>query len=51
MYIYFNWDSLHPKLNSHYDTWSKIKVYRKSGEKQPTFKRCLLILDLKSLRS
>ena len=34
---FFNWDSLHARLNSHYKAWSykkkkhkKIKVYRKS---------------------
>ena len=29
----------------------KITGYRKSVEKEPTIKRCLLILDLKPLRS
>ena len=35
--FFFNWDSLHARLNSHYKAWSykkkkhkKIKVYRKS---------------------
>ena len=35
--FFFNWDSLHARLNSHYNAWSykkmkheKIKVYRKS---------------------
>ena len=34
---FFNWDSFHARLNSHYKTWSykkkkhkKIKTYRKS---------------------
>ena len=50
--ILFNWDSLHARLNSHYEAWSykknkhkKIKAYRKSVQKEPTVKRCLLILD------
>ena len=35
---FFNWDSLHARLNSHYEAWSykkkkhkKIKAYRKSA--------------------
>ena len=35
--FFFNWDSLHARLNSHYEAWSykekqhkKIKAYRKS---------------------
>ena len=31
--------------------YKKVKVYRKSVKKEPTVKRCLLILDLKTLRS
>ena len=53
----FDWDSLHARLNSYYEVWSymkknykKIKVYRKSVLKDPTVKRCLLILDLNSFR-
>ena len=56
--VFFNWDSLHAKLDSHYEAWSykkkkrkKIKAYRKSVLKEPTVKRYLLILDLKPLRS
>ena len=56
--FFFNWDSLHARLNSHCKTWSykkkkhkKIKAYRKSLQKEPTVKRCLLILDLKSFKS
>ena len=37
IYLFFNWDSLHPRLNSHYEAWSykkkkhkKIIAYRKS---------------------
>ena len=58
MSFFFNWDSLHAKLNSHYEAWSykkrstkKIAGYRKSDYKEPTVKRCMLILDLKLLRS
>ena len=56
--FFFNWDSLHARLNSHYEAWSynkkkhkKIKACRKSVQKEPTVKRYLLILDLKPLRS
>ena len=56
--LFFNWDSLHARLNSHQEAWSykkrstkKITRYRKSVQKEPTIKRCLLILDLKPLRS
>ena len=54
----FNCDSLHARLNSHYEAWSykkkkhkKITAYRKSVQKESTVKRCLIILDLKPLRS
>ena len=54
----FNWDSLHARLHSHYKAWSykkkkhkNIRVHRESTQKEPTFKRCLLTLDLKPLRS
>ena len=57
-FFFFNWDSPHPRLNSHYEAWNynkkstkNITGYRKSVYKQPTVKRCLLILDLKPLRS
>ena len=53
-----NWDSLHARLNSHYEVSSykkkkhkNIKACRKSIWKEPTVKRCLVILDLKPLRS
>ena len=57
--LFFNWDSLHARVNSHYRTaWSykkkkhiKAKEYRKSVWKEPTIKRCMLIPDLKPLRS
>ena len=58
LFIYFNWDSLHARLNSHYEAWShkkkkhkNIRAHRKSVQKEPTVKRCLLILNLKPLRS
>ena len=54
---FFSWDSLHARLN-HYKIWSykkkkhkKIKVYKKSVKKERTVRRCLLILELKPLRS
>ena len=57
-FFFFNWDSLHAWLNSHYEAWSdkkestkKIIQYRKSVQKEPTVKTCLLILDLKPLKS
>ena len=58
IFFFFKWDSLHARLNSHSTAWSykkkkhkKIKAYRKSVKKEPTVKRCLLILDLKPFRS
>ena len=56
--FFLNCDSLHARLNSHHEAWSykkkkhkKITAYRKSVQKEPTVKRCLLILDLKPPRS
>ena len=56
--FFFNWDSLHARLNSHYKAWTykekknkKIKAYRKSVQKKPTVKRCMLIPVLKPFRS
>ena len=56
--FFFNWDSLHARMNSDYKGWSykkkehkKIKAYRKSLYKEPTVNMCLFILDLKPLRS
>ena len=58
MTFFFNWYSLHARLNSHYEAWSykkkkykKVKAYMKSVYKEPTVKTYLLILDLKPLRS
>ena len=55
--FFIDWDSLHASLNSHNEAWSykkkkhkKITAYRKSVQKEPTVKICLLILDLKPLR-
>ena len=57
-FSFFNWDSLHARLNSHYEAWSykkrstkRITGYRKSVCIERTVKRSLLILDLKPLRS
>ena len=57
-FFFFDWDSLQTRLNSHYEAWSykkrrrqKNTRYRKSIQKEPTVKRCLLILNLKPLRS
>ena len=57
-FFFFNLDSFHARLNSRYKAWSykkkehkRIKAYRKSGLKEPTVKRCLLILDFKLFRS
>ena len=57
-FLFLNLDLLHARLNSHYKTWSykkkkhkKIKAYRKSVQKKPTVKGCLLILDLKPFKS
>ena len=48
--LFFNGDSLHARLSSHYETWSykkkklkKINAYRKSVYKAPTVERCLLV--------
>ena len=56
--FFFNWYSLHARLNSHYEAWSykkkkqkNITACRKSAQTEPTSKRCLLILDFKALRS
>ena len=56
--LFFKWDSLHTRLNSHYKAWSykkkkhkKIKAYRKSLKKEPTVNRCPLTLHLKPFRS
>ena len=63
LFFYFlgeggDWDSLHARLNSHYEAWSykkkkhkKIEAYRISVYKKPTVKRCLLILGLQPLIS
>ena len=55
---FLNRDSLHARLKSHYNAWSykkkkckKIKANRKSVQKEPTVKRCQLILETKPYRS
>ena len=54
---FFNWDSLHTWLNSHYkmelqeEAQKDYKRYRESLQKEPTVNICLLILDLKPFRS
>ena len=57
-FFFFNRDSLHARLNSHYKAWSykkksakKIKAYKKSVLKESTYKKCLLILAIKPFRS
>ena len=53
IYFSFNWDSLPLPCKSEQPLRGmKIeeKAYRKSVRKEPTVKRCLLILDLKPLR-
>ena len=56
--LFFDWDSLYEKLNSHCKTWSynkkehkNVKAYRKSLYEELTVNRCLLILDLKPFKS
>ena len=51
MLFSINWVSLHARLNRHFVAWSfknkkykKIKAHRKSLQKEPTVKKCLLIL-------
>ena len=34
--FFFNWDSFHARLNSHYKKHKKVKAYRKSAYKKPT---------------
>ena len=50
LFFFFNWDSLHARLNSRYEAWSykkeitkKITGYRKSVQKEPTVKRWLVV--------
>ena len=47
---FFNWDSLHARLNRHYNAWSckkkkhkKITTYRKSIYKEPTVKKKMFV--------
>ena len=57
-FSFFNWDSPHARLTATTRHGVRIKKgtkkitgYRKSVYKEPKVKRCLLILDLKPLRS
>ena len=57
-FFLFNWDSLHARLNSHYEASNykknkckKIKAYRKSVCKEHTDKRRLFSPDIKPFRS
>ena len=55
-FIFFNWNSLHARLNSHYKAWSykkkkhkKIKAYMNSVYKEPTVKKMSVNSRLKSI--
>ena len=57
-FSFFNWDSLHARLNNHYKAWSykkkkhkRLKHTEKISLEKPTVIRCLLILDVKPFRS
>ena len=48
--FFFNWNSLHKRVNSHYKAWSykkkehkKITAYRKPLQKEPTVKGIQII--------
>ena len=43
---FFNWDSLHTRLNSHYKAWSYKKKKDKKRKEESTAKRCLPIRSL-----
>ena len=54
--LFFNWDLLYARLNSHLEVWSyvtkkhkNIKAYKKSVQEEFTVKRYLIILDLKAI--
>ena len=58
--LFFNWDSIHARLNSHYEAWSyKKKAQKRLQDTENLFrknlytvkKRRVLILDLKPLGS
>ena len=54
--FFFNWDSLHVRLNSRYEAWSTKEAQNDCSIQEicverTTVKRCLLILDLRPLRS
>ena len=55
---FFNWDSIHARLNSHCKAWNykkkknkKTEASRKSLSKEPTINWCMLIPDLKPFTS
>ena len=54
VHVFFNWDSLHARLNSHYKACGykkkEYKKIKKINQKEPTVNRRLLILDLKPFR-
>ena len=57
-FFFFNWDSLHARLNSHQrhgvtrkEAQKKLQDTENLFRKKPTVKRYLLILDLNPLRS
>ena len=56
-FFFFNWDSLHARLNSHYETWSykkrskkQITGYIKSVSKEPTVKKMSVNSGLKATK-
>ena len=46
MRVFFNWDSLHTRLNSHYKARSYKKKKDKKRKEESTAKRCLPIRSL-----
>ena len=59
-FLFFNWDSIDARLNSHYEAWSyKKKAQKRLQDTENIYrknlytvkKRCVLILDLKPLGS
>ena len=56
MFILFNWELIHTRLENQYEAHNyknkkhkKIDTYREFVQKEPTVKRCLLISDLKPI--
>ena len=54
---FFNWNSLHARLNNHYEAWSykkkkkNIKIIEENYLERTQGKKRLLTLDLKPFRS